>query len=330
MTANPANLEPIGPGTARELFLQHKEGDCSDSTVRNYKYHLKSFVEWCHSQEIDNLNDITGRDLQQFRLWRQNEFDISRMTVKNHMSSMRVFLKWAASIEAVPSELYDKVLIPRVPPEDRKRDEMLDHDAAKEIIEYLGQYHYASAEHVIMAILWETGIRSGGLRAIDTDDVLFDRQALRILHRPEQGTPLKNGERGERLVAISDELRTIISDYLQDRRDEVSDDFGRDPLITTTQGRMTLGTIRRAVYKVTSPCWRDNDCRDCAGVAEEKCPKAVCPHAVRRGSITYHLSEDVPEKVVSDRMNVSQKVLEEHYDERSEEVKLEQRRRYLE
>lgn len=49
------------------------------------------------------------------------------------------------------------------------------------------------------------------------------------------------------------------------------------------------------------------------------------PQSIRRGSITNHLSEDVPEKVVSDRMNVGQEVL----DKRSEEVKVEQRREYL-
>jgi hypothetical protein len=56
----------------------------------------------------------------------------------------------------------------------------------------------------------------------------------------------------------------------------------------------------------------------------------VSPHAIRRGSITHFLTEDVPTEVVSDRMNVSRDVLEQHYDRRSEEVKLEQRRGYLE
>jgi len=38
------------------------------------------------------------------------------------------------------------------------------------------------------------------------------------------------------------------------------------------------------------------------------------------------LTEDIPEKVISDRMNVGEDVLDKHYDRRSEEVKVEQRR----
>jgi len=62
---------------------------------------------------------------------------------------------------------------------------------------------------------------------------------------------------------------------------------------------------------------------------EYKCPSSVSPHAIRRGSITYSLNNDMPDKVVSDRANVSPEVIEQHYDRRSKREKMEQRRDYL-
>jgi hypothetical protein len=58
-------------------------------------------------------------------------------------------------------------------------------------------------------------------------------------------------------------------------------------------------------------------------------PAAVSPHSIRRGSITHFLSQGVPVETAGDRMDVNRDVLDKHYDERSEEVKLEQRRGYL-
>ena len=49
-----------------------------------------------------------------------------------------------------------------------------------------------------------------------------------------------------------------------------------------------------------------------------------------RGSRRGAIALDGPEKVVSDQMNVGMDVLDKHYDKRSEEIKLEQRRAYLE
>lgn len=114
-------------------------------------------------------------------------------------------------------------------------------------------------------------------------------------------------------------------DNIQRPRDE----HGREPLFTTSNGRMVRTTIRLTVYRVTAPCFRGAPCPDCAGETETKCPEAVSPHAIRRGSITHFLANDVPTEIVSDRMNVSRKVLDEHYDKRSEAVKLEQRRGFL-
>ena len=328
MTTDKDDLEPIEPGTAQELFLDHKATDCTDSTVQNHRYRLNPLVRWCGEKEIDNLNELTGRDLQRYRLWRKEDGDLNKLSLRMQMSTLRVFLKWAGSIEAVPQNLYDKVMVPRVRPEERQRDETLDADDAQEILDHLSKYEYASKEHAVMALLWQTGIRVGSAHSLDVDDVFLDENYVQLTHRPDEGTTLKNGKSGQRPVALTPDVSEVLADYIRIHWKDVTDEHGREPLFTTVHSRMHGNTIRRLTYRVTAPCYRGVTCPDCEG-DESKCPEAVSPHAIRRGSITHFLTSDVPVDVVSDRMNVSRKVLDQHYDKRSEEVKMEQRRGYL-
>ena len=329
MTAN-HELEPIDPSTARELYLDHKATHCTEATVEGHYYRTKHIVAWCDENGIDNLNHLTGRHLHEFRLWHMEEHDINQLSLRQHMCTLRVFLKWAASIEAVPPNLHDKVMVPQVGRDERQRDDMLDADEAGELLEYLSKYHFASRRHVIIALLWETGIRVGAANSIDLADVHLDEGYMDLVHRPDQGTTLKNGKTGERPVAITDGLAQLLGEYIEHNRIGAVDDSGREPLVTSDHGRLSRTSYRRTVYQTTAPCFRDQPCPDCVDSPERKCPEAVSPHAIRRGSITHYLTEDVPTEVVSDRMNVSRDVLDQHYDRRSNKVKLEQRRGYLE
>lgn len=330
MSQQNSDLEPIEPSTARELYLEHKAANCSEATVRNYRYRTASFVEWCEEKDIDNLNDISGRDIQTYRLWRRENGDLNQNTMRMRMSAIRVFLKWAASIEAVTENLYDKVLVPSVDPENEHRDEMLEAEHAEDLLDYLSRFHYASNDHVVLALLWETGMRIGAAKSLDVGDVSFENGHLELVHRPTEDTQLKNGNSGERLIALSSNLAKLLADYIAEIRYDHEDEYGRRPLLTTRQGRMSRSKMRRVVYELTAPCFFDDPCPECHRGEDRRCGDAVSPHAVRRGSITHYLSEDVPIDVISDRMNVSRKILEKHYDRRSEEVKLEQRRDYME
>jgi len=323
------DLEPIEPSTAQELYLDHKANQCSDVTVQSHEYRTNYFVDWCDDNGIDNMNDISGRDLHQYRLWRKSEGDLNKISMQTQMSTLRVFVKWCGSIEAVDPDLYNKVLVPQVNGEEEQRNVMLDAEHADEILQHLSKYHYASRNYVLFALLWETGMRIGAARSLDLCDVDVEERCLELAHRPEKGTTLKNGQGGERLVAISAELAELLEDYIEDTRSEITDDHDRDPLLSGSQGRLSRSTIRRIVYQLTAPCYLNQECPNCNDDSDAKCPEAVNPHAIRRGSITHFLTCDVPVEIVGDRMDVSRKVLDKHYDRRPEEVKLEQRRRYL-
>jgi len=140
------------------------------------------------------------------------------------------------------------------------------------------------------------------------------------------------------LVALSDRVCGLLEDWLEVNHPGVVDDHGQTPLFATQRARLSRNRRRTIVYQYTRPCVYANTCphdRDmdtCEATPTSqahKCPSALSPHPVRRGSITYHLREDTPDKIVSDRMDVGLDVLERHYDQRTANEKLQQRRKYL-
>ena len=331
-------LEPLAPEDGMSLYLQHRESELSSETLKSHKYRLKEFVKWCDEQEIYNLNELSGRDLHSYRVYRQEESDLKPVTLRGQLSTLRMFMQFCASVNAVPDNLREKVLLPSVSRDGQTSDTTLEPERAREVLDYLETYQYASREHVIWLLLWRTGIRMGSARSLDLENFDRDETAIELVHQPEQDTPLKNKERGERWVALRDYTAAVIEDYVDHQRTEISDEYGREPLLTTREGRVSRSSIRSSIYKLTRPCeigecphdgYDPETCEATVMKHASKCPSSRSPHDIRSGAITAHLLDDVPVEIVSDRMDVSQDVLDKHYDRRSERDKMEQRREFL-
>jgi site-specific recombinase XerD len=332
------SLEPIDPETALELYIADRENELTEATIYSHRSRLGHFVRWCDEQSIDNLNDLTGRQLHRYRLWRRDEGDLSLASEKTQMDTLRVFVRWLEQVDGVDQDLSTKVRSPSLTPEQNTRDVMLDSDQATNVLAHLEKYQYATLGHVTIAVLWHTMMRVGAAHALDVDDYDPDEQYLDVRHRPDQGTAIKNKEDGERLVALSDQLCELLNDWIADKRPDVTDDQGRKPLLASRQGRAHRTTLRGYCYRATRPCEygaecpHDRDPEDCEATDRDaafSCPSSVSPHAIRRGSITHSLNSEIPENAVSDRANVSKVVLEQHYDRRTKREKMEQRRDYL-
>lgn len=329
------DLEPLSPERGVEMYIDHRRPDLSEKSLMNHKYRLDTFLEFCEIQDIDNLNDLSGRDLHHYRTWRGG--DIAPITLQTHLATLRVFLEFCASIDAVVQGLREKVVLPEVDREDQSRDIKLDEDRADAILDHLETFEYASRDHVIVAVLWHTGIRLGTLRALDVDDWDPDESCLEIRHRPDSTTPLKNQRGAERTIAVGQYYNGVINDYIEYNRYEVSDEYGREPLITSRRGRLSATPIRDTVYQWTRPCLmaecpHDRDPTSCEAMDDKqasRCPSSRSPHGVRRGAITRMLRDGTPEQVVSDRSNVSGDVLEQHYDQRTERERMDVRREFL-
>ena len=274
-------LEPIDPETAVQMYLDSREREVSKMTLDSHRSRLQFFTNWCADNDIENLNNLTGRDLHAYRIWRRNDGDLAPASEKTQMATLRVFIRWCESIDGVPLDLHTKVVSPELSAGEGVRDTRLQSESAEKVLARLEKYYYAELGHVIITLLWRTMMRRASVIALDVDDYNADEQYLTVKHRPETGTQLKNGKNGERFVALRDDTCTLLDDWLADRRPDVSDEHGREPLLATKQGRPHPNTISSYAYATTRPCTygecpHERDVTDCEA-AQSRNEAYGCP-----------------------------------------------------
>ena len=327
------------PKQAVDEYAEVKKHSSADATIQNYRYRLERFVEFCEEAGIQKIEAVTSRTAELFKRERLENPEINPYTLEQQMRTFRQFLRWCESNELIEDGVAEKLIIPNSAAPDRVRNEAVGAEKANRIIENLVKYKYASVHHIIFHTLWDTGIRMGSLRALDVDDWDRENEFLKVRHRPHSDTPLKQKRDGERNITVTDErLVEALNDWIEDIHPKVEDDYGRMPLIGTQSGRAHKSTVRSKVYFSAQPCRYSSECPHDREISEcearnhdhfSKCPSSVYPYTIRSGAVTAHLNEDIPKEIVSERANMSEGVLDKHYDERTEEQKRERREKYL-
>ena len=324
----------LRPDRAVEQYLKERKPEVAVSTHQNHKYALTRFVEWCEETEIDDVGELDGFHIHRFKLHRRDHGGVNEVTPYNNLCTLRVFIHWLESLGVVESDLAENMILPS--PDDDARDETISKATANEILEFLDYFEPGTLRHALFTLLWDTGFRLGTAHALDLDDYHGGDQYVEFHHRPETGTPLKNKQPAEREVNLHAWTCDALDAYIQHHRNDVRDDYDRQPLFTTKHGRTAKTNLRQHIVVLTRPCHYTGDCphdRDleaCEAVQQRayaaRCPSSISPHVIRRSSITTWLNACHRKELLSDRMNVSAKTLDKHYDARTESEKRELRR----
>lgn len=331
--------ETLTPRQARREFLDARRGNIKESSLRSYKYPTKHFVQFCEDNDIDTIGKVGGYVIES---WKQNRKDeVKQITLHNNVKHLRVFIRWCEKAELLERGTADRMEIPQVTREQAVSNEKVPLEQAEQILRYLKKYEYASRRHALFKTLWHTGCRISGAIALDVEDLVVDGDGaiLQFQNREVQGTPLKNGNAGERNVTLSDDVRSVLVDYIEGKRPDTTDEFDREPLFCTSSQRITNQRAYKDFTALTRPCMVANRCphdRDidhCEAAQQKKkafgCPSSKSLHPIRRGSITYHIDRGWPKEKLSERVDVSVDVLNKHYDARSKEQEREGREQYL-
>jgi site-specific recombinase XerD len=324
----------LSPREAVERWLNKLRASKAENTVSSYHYQLKLFIEWCEEEGITSVRDLSGWDIESYETDRRGE-DIEILSLSKELHTLTQFLEYCARVELVDEELPQKVDPPDVPRDDHVDETRLHTNDARSLLEWFEDHDYGSRSHALLSVLWFTGCRLGGVRALDLEDYSSENQYLQFIHRPSRGTPLKNGRDGERAVGLTEYVVDVLDEYIAENRHKKYDDEGTPPLFTSQVGRPSQNAVRAWSYLATQPCLHKacphgNERETCEYVDYSKastCPSSRSPHQIRTGSITWQLNRGVPIEVVAERVNTSVRVLKRHYDQPTRVEELEERRR---
>lgn len=339
VVATPSEPNELGVDRAVERFLKKRQTDSTDRTLRSYQSRLEPFVQWCARNEIATIGAVTPWHIDQYDL-ELRDGERAPTTIKGHLTTLRVFLKYCAQIGAVDDELPNAIDVPSLDADDESSDERLaaaDAHAALSFFRDSTKY-FGVPMHAFLEVAWHTGARMGSIRGLDLDDYSREDRSLRFTHRASTGTPLKNKTEGERLVGITEDVCAALDTYIARERSDKRDADGREPLFAARQGRPSFSTLRAWCYQATQPClWtecphgrRRASCEWTERSHASKCPSSRSPHRVRTGSITWQLNSGLAIEQVATRVNAAPGTIRRYYDAATREEEFEQRRREAE
>lgn len=118
-------LKPIPPREALDWYLEHRMDDLRTATRRKHTSALNTFVEWTDETDIDNMNDVSGRTLMEFKTWRKNNSDLQTISLNGTLAILSVFLQFCEDIDAVQRDLYERVPLPNVPSDEEVNESVV-------------------------------------------------------------------------------------------------------------------------------------------------------------------------------------------------------------
>lgn len=337
-------LDPMTVEEGINRYLKTRSGNLRSTTVEEYRNELRRFQQHLKKNEIQDLNEVRNRNIDDYFTWRrENSHDtrLSTNTMRDVRYIVRDFVRYATEIDAIDPDVPGRISIPKLPDGEGIRDVEIGAERLRQILDQIDNRAYASREHVVWVLLAETGRRLGCIHSLDCDDVHLDvdNPFLEFRHDPPE-TSLKNGTRGEMKVNIPESVCSVLETYLAYHRKEYTTENDRSPLLSTSYGRLSKSTMRKYVYKWSRPCFLGEECpeeHDSEGCGAEasadkysKCPESHSPHDIRHTYLTECLRDGVPAEALSERCDVTREILEKHYDERTPEEKRDLRRRVLE
>ncbi len=271
---------PDGLEVALERFVRHLtlELGRSPHTVRAYQGDVKAMLG--HARSESGVRRVDELSLALLRSWlgSQAAIGVSRTTLARRTSAVRTFTAWALRTGLAATDVGARLQAPRahrVLPT-VLRPEQAAHVLAAAAAGAAQHDPVALRDHLVLELLYATGVRVGELCLVDVDDVDDGRRLLRV-----------HGKGGkERSVPFGVPAERALRAWRQHGRAHLAvATSGSALLLGTRGGRLDQRAVRRVVHQSVTAV---------PGVPD------LAPHGMRHSAATHLVEGGADLRVVQE------------------------------
>ena len=210
-----------------ETFLRYLQFErrYSVHTLTSYSNDIEQFVEFLKSEFPENsLENVEYHMIRGWIIELVNNKSVPS-TVNRKISTLRSYYRFLLKRGTITSNPTNRIKVLKKPgrlPKFVKEEDMT---------MLLDQVHFPDnfsgiRDNLILEILYGTGMRLSELLGLKKDDILLEKQELKVLGKRNK----------ERIIPFNKNLASLIKNYLI-KKEEVFPDLGNDILIVSDQGK---------------------------------------------------------------------------------------------
>lgn len=231
------HIDEYIPTWIEAFLIDRKARGCAKGTLEFYGFKLKLFTDFCETQIVKNIIQITPLMIRQYLLYLEEQ-DHNPGGRHAAFRALRAFLLWYED-EVEPEAWRNrirKVKAPRVPTETLEPVAL---DTVSQMLKHCEANTFTrDRDKAILLFLLDTGVRAGELLSLDIADV--NQATGEILVRQGKG-------KKPRYVFISKLTKRALRKYLKNRKDKNPALWVTHPNVES--GRLTYSGLRSMVKR---------------------------------------------------------------------------------
>jgi integrase/recombinase XerD len=245
------------------LTILRFEKNLSDNTIDSYQNDIKSFLSFCNSINITDLNEIKFSDVAKYFDQQRTEGKDSSTSAR-YMSSIKGFFGYLQDNNYIEINPTDKLLSVK---KSRKLPSILSFEEIEKVLNAPDTNNLASLrDKAILELFYSSGLRVSELLNLKINDLFFNEEVIRVIGKGSK----------ERMVPVGSSAAKWINEYLIKARPSFEKKSKSENYVFLNKRGLKLS--RMGVWKIVNKYSME------AGIKKE-----IHPHTFRHSFATHLL-----------------------------------------